>query len=66
MKKIFATANLLLAFISIFVSAQSTQSFSVKIIGEGKPMIFMPGIYCRGKFGMKQFNSTNPYINAIY
>jgi hypothetical protein len=48
MKNIFAVTILFLSLSSILVSAQTTKSFSVKIIGEGKPMIFIPGLYCKG------------------
>jgi pimeloyl-ACP methyl ester carboxylesterase len=48
MKKTIAAIILFLSLSSIFVSAQSTKSFSVKIIGEGKPMILIPGLYCKG------------------
>ena len=48
MKKIIAIVILFLAVGSNFNSAQTPKSFSVKIIGEGKPMIFIPGLYCKG------------------
>jgi pimeloyl-ACP methyl ester carboxylesterase len=48
MKNTIAVIILFLSLSSIFVSAQSTKSFSVKIIGEGKPMILIPGLYCKG------------------
>jgi N-formylmaleamate deformylase len=48
MKKIIAIGILFLAIGSSFNSAQTPKSFSVKIIGEGKPMIFIPGLYCKG------------------
>lgn len=48
MKQTIAAAILFLSLSAILVSAQTTKSFSVKIIGEGKPMILIPGLYCKG------------------
>jgi pimeloyl-ACP methyl ester carboxylesterase len=48
MKKIIAIVILFFAVGSGFISAQTTKSFSVKIVGTGKPMIFIPGLYCKG------------------
>jgi len=48
MKKTIAATILFLSLISIFASAQTPKSFSVKIVGEGTPMIFIPGLYCKG------------------
>ena len=61
MKNIFAVTILFLSLSSILVSAQTTKSFSVKIIGEGKPMIFIPGLYCKGDVWnetVEQYKST--------
>src|ERR1035437_4439984 len=48
MKQTIVAAILFLFLSAILVSAQTTKSFSVKIIGEGKPMILIPGLYCKG------------------
>ena len=59
-KKVIILVLAILAFVNVF--AQKQQSFEVKVIGKGKPIILIPGYSCSGEV----WNETVDHLKNNY